>query len=154
MLQYLGGGKTKLGQYRHQVSSFVDVLVVDEIELNHLSAEGADPGLVCTDERYLKGEGLSTSDIKGVMTVSGVYHIPPGKLDVRVGGNGPLSLRFDEVAPVRGDNPSPLAVGSGVSLAMLVALTALEFIVSFLQAFVFAALICVYLSDMINLDHH
>ena len=45
-------------------------------------------------------------------------------------------------------------LGSGVSLAMLVALTALEFIVAFLQAFVFAALICVYLSDMINLDHH
>src|SRR5512143_2803222 len=37
--------------------------------------------------------------------------------------------------------------GSGVSLAMVVALTGLEFIVAFLQAFVFAALATVYLND-------
>jgi F-type H+-transporting ATPase subunit a len=47
-------------------------------------------------------------------------------------------------------------LGAGVSLAMVVALTALEFIVAFLQAFVFAALACVYLNDVVNLDsaHH
>lgn len=43
--------------------------------------------------------------------------------------------------------------GSGVSLAMVVALTALEFIVAFLQAFVFAALTTVYLNDVVNLGH-
>lgn len=44
-------------------------------------------------------------------------------------------------------------VGSALSLAMVVALMALEFIVAFLQAFVFAALACTYLSDVVNLDH-
>jgi F-type H+-transporting ATPase subunit a len=44
-------------------------------------------------------------------------------------------------------------VGSALSLAMVVALMSLEFIVAFLQAFVFAALTCTYLSDVVNLDH-
>jgi F-type H+-transporting ATPase subunit a len=43
--------------------------------------------------------------------------------------------------------------GSGVSLALVVALTGLEFIVAFLQAFVFAALATVYLNDVVNLGH-
>jgi F-type H+-transporting ATPase subunit a len=43
--------------------------------------------------------------------------------------------------------------GSGLSLFMVVALSALELIVAFLQAFVFAALTCTYLSDVVNLDH-
>jgi F-type H+-transporting ATPase subunit a len=44
-------------------------------------------------------------------------------------------------------------VGSALSFGMVVALTALELIVAFLQAFVFAALTCTYLSDVVNLDH-
>jgi F-type H+-transporting ATPase subunit a len=44
-------------------------------------------------------------------------------------------------------------VGSGLSLFMVIALSALELIVAFLQAFVFAALACTYLSDVVNLDH-
>ncbi|MFI4975273.1 MAG: F0F1 ATP synthase subunit A [Caulobacterales bacterium] len=44
-------------------------------------------------------------------------------------------------------------IGSALSLTMVIALTALEFIVAFLQAFVFAALTCTYLSDVVNLDH-
>lgn len=44
-------------------------------------------------------------------------------------------------------------VGSALSLGMVVALSALELIVAFLQAFVFAALACTYLSDVVNLDH-
>jgi acetyl esterase/lipase len=91
---------------------------VDQLFLLGHSAGGHLVALVAADDRYLKDEGLSTADIKGVIAVSGVYHIPPGKLDVRVGGNDPLSLRFDEVAPVRGDNPSPLAVGSGMRLKL------------------------------------
>ena len=42
---------------------------------------------------------------------------------------------------------------SGVSFAMVVALTGLEMIVAFLQAFVFAALTCVYLNEVVNLGH-
>lgn len=45
-------------------------------------------------------------------------------------------------------------LGSAVSLGSVVALTALEFIVAFLQAFVFAALTCVYLNDVVNLHNH
>jgi len=40
-----------------------------------------------------------------------------------------------------------------VALGSVVALATLEFIVAFLQAFVFAALTCTYLSDVVNLDH-
>jgi F-type H+-transporting ATPase subunit a len=40
-----------------------------------------------------------------------------------------------------------------LSFGMVVALSALELIVAFLQAFVFAALTCTYLSDVVNLDH-
>ena len=43
---------------------------------------------------------------------------------------------------------------AGVTLGVVVALTTLEFIVAFLQAFVFAALTCVYLNDVVNLHHH
>jgi len=44
-------------------------------------------------------------------------------------------------------------LGSGLSLAMVVALTGLELVVAFLQAFVFAALACVYLNEVVNLGH-
>lgn len=44
-------------------------------------------------------------------------------------------------------------LGSVVSFAMIVALTLLDFVVAFLQAFVFAALACVYLNEVVNLDH-
>ena len=57
-----------------------------------------------------------------------------------------------------------LAFGGGIgllgipvatlSLGGIVALTALEFLVAFLQAFVFAVLTCVYLNDVVNLGHH
>ena len=45
-------------------------------------------------------------------------------------------------------------VGSALALSSVVALTALEFMVAFLQAFVFAVLTCVYLNDVVNLDSH
>lgn len=44
--------------------------------------------------------------------------------------------------------------GAAVAFGSVVALTALEFVVSFLQAFVFAALTCVYLNDVVNLHAH
>jgi F-type H+-transporting ATPase subunit a len=43
--------------------------------------------------------------------------------------------------------------GAALSLGMVVALTALEFLVAFLQAFVFAVLASIYLNDVVNLDH-
>jgi F-type H+-transporting ATPase subunit a len=43
--------------------------------------------------------------------------------------------------------------GAILPLAMVVALTALEVLVAFLQAFVFAVLTCIYLNDVVNLGH-
>ena len=43
---------------------------------------------------------------------------------------------------------------AALSMGMVVALTALEFMVAFLQAFVFAVLTCVYLNDVVNLHGH
>jgi F-type H+-transporting ATPase subunit a len=39
-------------------------------------------------------------------------------------------------------------------MVAIVALIALEFLVAFLQAFVFAVLTCVYLNDVVNLHSH
>lgn len=45
--------------------------------------------------------------------------------------------------------------GAMLSMSMVVGLTALEFLVAFLQAFVFAVLTCIYLNDVVNLgDAH
>jgi F-type H+-transporting ATPase subunit a len=43
------------------------------------------------------------------------------------------------------------AVASIIPLALNIALTALEFLVAFLQAYVFAILTCLYLHDAIHL---
>jgi F-type H+-transporting ATPase subunit a len=44
-------------------------------------------------------------------------------------------------------------LGSGLSFAMVIALTGLELVVAGLQAFVFAALATVYLNEVVNLGH-
>ncbi|KQV55256.1 MULTISPECIES: F0F1 ATP synthase subunit A [unclassified Caulobacter] len=44
--------------------------------------------------------------------------------------------------------------GAVLAMGSVVALTALEFMVAFLQAFVFAVLTCVYLNDVVHLDSH
>jgi len=44
-------------------------------------------------------------------------------------------------------------IGSGLSFAMIVALTGLELVVAVLQAFVFAALTTVYLNEVVNFGH-
>lgn len=43
--------------------------------------------------------------------------------------------------------------GSAVSFGMVVAIMALELVVAFIQAFVFSALACVYLNEVVNLGH-
>ncbi len=46
------------------------------------------------------------------------------------------------------------AIGAVAPFVMVVALTALEFLVAFLQAYVFAVLTCIYLSDALEPGHH
>ena len=43
--------------------------------------------------------------------------------------------------------------GSALPLVLVVALTALELLVAFLQAYVFAILTCIYLNDAIHPGH-
>ena len=47
-----------------------------------------------------------------------------------------------------------LSVLSIAPLAAIVAVSALEFLIAFLQAYVFAILTCIYLNDAINLHSH
>jgi F-type H+-transporting ATPase subunit a len=44
-------------------------------------------------------------------------------------------------------------VGAILPLSMTVAITALEFLVSFLQAYVFTVLTCMYLNDALHPSH-
>ncbi len=76
----------------------------DQIFLAGHSAGGHLVALLATDESYLKAEGLRTTDIKGVIALSGVYRIPAGSLDVALGGATPLAFRLDELAPLRGES--------------------------------------------------
>jgi acetyl esterase/lipase len=75
----------------------------DRLFLAGHSAGGHLVALLATDDSYLKAEGLSLGDLKGVIAVSGVYRIPAGKFDTTLGGATPLAFRVDEVAPLRGD---------------------------------------------------
>jgi acetyl esterase/lipase len=79
----------------------------DRLFLVGHSAGGHLVALLATDERFLKAEGLSSADVRGVVAVSGVYHIPPGPMALALGGSTPLAFRLDEVLPLRG-------VGTGV----------------------------------------
>jgi acetyl esterase/lipase len=86
----------------------------DQLFLAGHSAGGHLVALLATDERYLKAEGRSVADIQGVIAVSGVYRIPPGKVDVQFGGNDALSLRLDQAMPFRVANGvGPTALASG-----------------------------------------
>ncbi len=46
-----------------------------------------------------------------------------------------------------------LSAGAIAPVAMMVAFTGLEFLIAFLQAYVFTILTCIYLNDAIHLDH-
>lgn len=47
-----------------------------------------------------------------------------------------------------------MAASGILPLIMVTALTALEFLIAFLQAYVFAILTCLYLSEAVNMEHH
>jgi acetyl esterase/lipase len=68
------------------------------------SAGGHLVSLLATDESYLKAEGLTAADVKGVIAVSGVYRIPPGDVAGVLGGRGPRGYRFEQMFPLRGDS--------------------------------------------------
>jgi acetyl esterase/lipase len=66
------------------------------------SAGGHLVSLLATDESYLKAEGMSAADIKGVITSSGVYHIRAGKVEIALGGTDARAAGVDRMFPLRG----------------------------------------------------
>lgn len=74
----------------------------DQIFLAGHSAGGHLVSLLATDDSYLKAERLQPSVIKGVISASGVYRIPPGNMEVTLGGSSAQAFRLDELAPFRG----------------------------------------------------
>jgi len=79
----------------------------DQIFLVGHSAGGHLVTLLATDDRYLIAQGLTTDDIRGVVAVSGVYHLPPGPVHGTLGGSSAQAFHVDEVIPVRGTSPVP-----------------------------------------------
>jgi acetyl esterase/lipase len=71
------------------------------------SAGGHLAALLATDEQYLKAEGLSRKDIRGVLAVSGVYRIPD-KLAFTWEADGGLGARIELQS-----NPFDLVFGKG-----------------------------------------
>ena len=67
------------------------------------SAGGHLVSLLATDATYLKAEGLSSHDLKGIISFSGVYRISPGSMEVFLGGPGSRSFRLDQVYPLRSE---------------------------------------------------
>jgi len=87
------------------------------------------------------------------------FLLRPVTLTLRLFGNmmgGHVALKvfagFVSVAAVGGLGWQGVPVAI-MSFGMVTALTALEFLVAFLQAFVFAVLTCIYLNDVVNLGH-
>jgi len=82
----------------------------------------------------------------------------PVTLTLRLFGNmlgGHIVMKVFAGFIVTGLTLGGLGAAIGVlSMGTIVALTTLEFLVAYLQAFVFAVLACVYLSDVVNIGHH
>ncbi len=81
----------------------------DELVLMGHSAGGHLVSLLATDDQYLSAVGVSPSLVKGVISISGVYVLTPGKMNFTLGGHAPDSMRCDKMVPLRGDSdPSKL----------------------------------------------
>jgi F-type H+-transporting ATPase subunit a len=79
------------------------------------------------------------------------YLIRPVSLSVRLFAN---MLAGHTMLKVFGGFVVALGIiGGWAPLAFVVALTGLEILIAFLQAYVFAVLTCIYLNDAINLHH-
>jgi len=65
------------------------------------SAGGQLVSLLATNECYLKAEGLQVGDIRGVIGISGVYHIPPLSHCLTIGGPTAVIMHLDQVLPLR-----------------------------------------------------
>lgn len=86
------------------------------------SAGGHLAALLGTDESYLQAENLKLADIRGIIAISGVYHLPDGDVKVNLGGNGDKDFRPEQIFPLRAGesktepNKSPLPVSLTVDV--------------------------------------
>lgn len=105
---------------------------------NRVATYGGDPGrifvvghsagghlaaLLATDETYLREHGLTTSAVRGVIALSGVYRIPRYTPDYRLGGKSPLAFTLNQLLPIRGESGDPGLMSSllpGVPLGLSV----------------------------------
>jgi F-type H+-transporting ATPase subunit a len=76
------------------------------------------------------------------------YFVRPISHSIRLGAN---MLAGHAVLKVFAGFVGPLALGGVVPLAVMVGLMGFEFLVAFIQAYVFAILTCVYLNDALNM---
>jgi acetyl esterase/lipase len=75
------------------------------------SAGGHLVSLLATDDSYLKAEGLGLANIKGVVSISGVYRLDGIKIDA----GGPVGFRgrpIDKVGPTMGRDPLQFIFGN------------------------------------------
>lgn len=75
---------------------------VDRLFLAGHSAGGHIAALLATDEQYLSAQGLSVANVRGVIALSGVYQVPPGRLDLTLGGTTPRAFHWSSLLPLRG----------------------------------------------------
>lgn len=90
----------------------------DQIFVLGHSAGGHLVSLLATDESYLKTQGLTARDLRGVIAISGVYRIAPGAMEGFLGGSGSRSARPDQVVPLRGPGLLPVLPPLGVAIRM------------------------------------
>jgi F-type H+-transporting ATPase subunit a len=76
------------------------------------------------------------------------YFVRPISHSIRLGAN---MLAGHAVLKVFAGFVGPLALGGLVPLAVMVGLVGFEFLVAFIQAYVFAILTCVYLNDALHM---
>jgi acetyl esterase/lipase len=86
-----------------------------ELFIGGHSAGGHLAALLATDDEYLKAEGLSRKDVRGVVAVSGVYRIPD-KLEFSWPGNAEkISLQSNPFNYVFGSTPKEREAASPIS---------------------------------------
>ena len=84
------------------------------------SAGGHLVTLLATDKKYLAAEGLETDVIRGVIGISGVYHIPSRIQEYCLGGSGDYSFHLRQIIPVREsvDDKQPLCQLPGIPIRL------------------------------------
>lgn len=77
----------------------------DRIFVSGQSAGGHLSALLCTDERYLKAEGLSFKNVRAAIPISGIYTFRKGELAFIIGNTQEAADSASPMKHVSGDEP-------------------------------------------------